>query len=256
MWLNSNSSSKALVACIALALASQVFSTASLAAETSKSSKASESFAPPLENEIVVSDRDFNHFVFPASIINGPIFPAGSPVLGQPVYLADNKQLLLQFVAGSEKPFNMIVELDNGAVYKFWLRPRPIAGITKRIDGASEKRPTAAQNAPISASARAADVELMKLVVAGRLPEEFEAVALPAPTRFDKFSVIPLSGWSDGYTRRVTMFSLVAAPGETAVVAAPQFYRPGITAISVDGDVVDVTASPTLYVIEEVPSDE
>jgi hypothetical protein len=52
------------------------------------------------------------------------------------------------------------------------------------------------------------------------------------------------------------VFSLVAAPGETAVVAAPQFYRPGITAVAVDGDVVDVATSPTLYVIEEVSSDE
>jgi len=256
MWQIWNSSSKALIAGIALALVSPVVSTSSLAAESSKSEKVAESFAPPLENEIVVSDRDFNHFVFPAAVVNGPIFPAGAPVLGQPVYLADNTQILLQFVKGSDKPFNMIVELENGAVYKFWLRPRPIPGITKRIDGATEKRAATSLKTPLTASARAADVELMKLLVLGQLPEEFEPVALPAPTRFDKFSVIPLSGWSNGYSRRVTIYSLVAAPGETAVVAAPQFYRPGITAISIDGDVVDVTNSPTLYVIEEVPSDE
>ena len=255
MSLISNSS-KALAACIALALACPAMSAQSLAA-TLPEAKASEALAPPLENEIVVSDRDFNHFVFPAAIVNGPIFPAGSPVLGKPVYLADNTQLLLQLTAGAEKPFNMIVELENGSVYKYWLRPRPIAGITKRVDGASEKRGARSNaSAPQTASARAADVELMKLFVTGTVPEDFEAVALPAPTRFDKFSVIPLSGWSDGFTRRITMFSLVAAPGETAVVAAPQFYRPGITAVAVDGDVVDVTTSPTLYVIEEVSSDE
>lgn len=256
MWLISNSSSKALIACVAFAFGSG-FSVASLGAEPSTDATSSESFAPLLENEIVVSDRDFNHFVFPAAVVNGPIFPAGSPVLGQPVYLANNTQILLQFAAGADKPFNMIVELENGAVYKYWLRPRPIPGITKRIGGAKENRPVESRlGAPITASARAADLELMKLVVSGRLPDEFEAVALPAPTRFDKFSVIPLSGWSDGYTRRVTIYSLVAAPGETAVVAPPQFYRPGITAISIDGDVVDVTTSPTLYVIEEVPGDE
>mgnify|MGYP002620204289 CR=1 FL=1 len=257
MWPISNSRSKALVTCIALALASTAVSAKTTGANAQGESQGTESFSPPLENEIVVSDRDFNHFVFPAAIVNGPIFPAGSPVLGNPVYLANNTQLLLQLESGASKPFNMIVELENGSVYKFWLRPRPIAGITKRVDGASEKRGVrSSASAPRGTGARAEDVELMKRLVSGQLPEDFEPVALPAPTRFDKFSVIPLSGWSDGFSRRVTVYSLVAAPGQTAVVAPPQFYRPGITAISIDGDVVDVTNAPTLYVIEEVSADE
>ena len=251
---------KALIACLALAYAPFVVLADGPLPEqeqapvrnASTSAAAPERFAPPLENEVVVSDRDFNHFVFPAPIVNGPIFPAGSPVLGKPVYLSNNQQFLLQVEPGADKPFNMIVELQNGAVYKFWLRPRPVPGVTHRVGGASETRASAGRiDTPITASARAADVELMKRLVSGQLPEEFEPQPLPPPARFDKFSVIPLASWSDGVSRRVTTYSLVAAPGQTAVVAAPEFYRPGITAITVDGDVVDVANSPTLYVIEE-----
>lgn len=248
--------SKALFACLALALASQ-FAFADAPGpgfdEKPEASEppAAEAYAPRRDNEIAVSDSDFNHFIFPAAIVKGPIFPAGAPVLGEPVYLADNTQLLLQLVAGADEPFNMIVELENGQVYKFWLKPLPIRGITKRVEN-THRRVSRALDAPLSASARAADVELMKRVVTNTLPEEFQPVPLPAPTHLDKFSVIPLSSWSDGFARRVTMYSLAAAPGQTAVVAAPQFYHPGITAISVDGDVVDVANSPTLYVIEAI----
>lgn len=261
MWPTSNSI-KALTVGIALALSSVAFAdgpepgdSVERALSMRAESRSPERFSPTLENEIVVSDRDFNHFVFPSSIVNGPIFPAGSPVLGQPVYLSNNTQLLLQLTPGADKPFNMIVELENGAVHKFWLRPRPVAGITKRVDGANERRGARmSEGSPITASARAADVELLKRLVTRQLTEDFQSAPLPPPTRFDKFTVVPLSTWTDHTTRQITMYSLVANPGQTAVVAAPEFYRPGITAISVDGDVVDVANSPTLYVIEEAGS--
>ena len=216
-----------------------------------------ESYSPPLPNEVVVSDHDFNHFIFPSAIANGPIFPAGSPLLGKPVYLSGNTQVLIQVAQGSEKPFNMIVELDNGSVYKFYLKPRPVNGITHRVDGASEKgKPRQVLDQAQSTAPRGADIELLKHAVMGAVPSNFEAIDLPALTRFDKFSVIPLAGWSDGVGKRIMSFSLVAVPGQTAVVSPPQFYRAGITAVLIDGEVVDATNSPTLYVVEEYNPDE
>jgi hypothetical protein len=35
-------------------------------------------------------------------------------------------------------------------------------------------------------------------------------------------------------------------------VANPQFYRPGITAVLLDGDVVDARNSPQLFIVEEL----
>jgi hypothetical protein len=219
---------------------------------------AEDAYTPPLPNEVLVSDRDFNHFVFPSAIVTGPIFPAGSPLVGKPVYLAGNTQVLLQVAAGSDKPFNMIVELDTGAVYTFYLKPRPINGITHRVDGANEHgkaRAVATDEAQTSAP-RGADVDLLKKAVMGAIPAGFDPIDLPQLTRFDKFSVIPLAGWSDGNRKRIMSFSLVAVPGQTAVVSPPQFYRNGITAVLVDGDTVDATHTPTLYVVEEFNSDE
>jgi hypothetical protein len=152
----------------------------------------------------------------------------------------------------------MIVETETGRVTKLYLKPRPINGITYRVDGARETGPAqkAAQSAEPSAGApHAADIELLKRAVQGDVPPEFESIALPRPTRFDRFTVVPLAGWSNG-DRRIMHFSLVAVPGKTAVVSDPQFYRPGITAVLLTGDHVDEDSTPQLFVVEEVTNDE
>jgi hypothetical protein len=264
MWPTSNLRGKALLLALLCVLASSVVQAA--ARHVQSTAPATHESAPvkadpdlPMPNEVLVSDRDFNQFIFPEAIANGPIFPAGAPILGKPVYLSGNTQLLLQVRPGSDKPFDMVVELASGAVYKFWLRPRPIAGITHHVAaaaarGSSARRASAA--APEGSSPRGADIELLKRLVAGEVPEGFEPIAVPPATRFDKFTVVPLSAWSDGASRRVMAFSLVAVPGQTAIVSPPQFYRAGISAALIDGDVVDAAHSPTLYIVEEVGSDE
>lgn len=216
-------------------------------------------FEAPRPGTVTVSDRDFNRFVFPAPV-RKLVMPAGSPVLGEPVYMANNTVVLVQFQRGADKPFEFIVETEQGTVHSVRVLPRPIDGVVYRVDGAREPRATATSvraggEDAAAASPRGADIEMLKRFVSGDIPGGFEPVSLPAPTRFEKFIVVPLAGWSDGANRRVMAFSLVAVAGQTAVVAPPQFYRPGIVAVMVDGDVVDAQNSPTLYAIEEV-SDE
>lgn len=213
------------------------------------------SFSPSMANETVVSDRDFNHFIFPGPIANGPIFPAGAPLQGKPVYLANNTQLLLQFQKNSDKPVQMVVELENGNVYKLHLKPRPVNGITHRIDGARDPKKATASNKMTgeggdASGPRGEDIELLKHVVSTGAPVGFDPVPLTKTTRFDRFSVVPLAAWSDGMSKRVMVFNLVAHQGQTAVVAPPQFYRRGITAVMLDGDVVDANNSPSLFVVE------
>jgi hypothetical protein len=218
-------------------------------------------FKAPLPGEVEVSDRDFNHFIFP-SAIKQLVFPPNAAVVGKPVYLNDNTQALIEVQRGADKPIQMIVETESGRVTKLYLKPRPINGITYRVDGAREAGPAAQANAVKAAAAAGAsgsphaeDIELLKRAVQGDIPSEFEPIALPRPTRFDRFTVVPLAGWSDG-ARRIMHFSLVAVPGKTAVVSDPQFYRPGISAVLLTGDHVDEAANPQLFVVEEVASDE
>lgn len=259
MWPMSKSQSNTRTALAVLAVLTLVGAHApALAAHVQSDGQAEVGFAPPLENEIVISDRDFNQFIFSAPIANGPIFPAGAPIVGKPTYLSNNTQLLLQVAQGASKPFNMFIELEDGTVHKLWLRPRPIPGVTRKIGAVSAARvkPIAATDAPESTSPRGADMDLLKKVVAGQIPDGFEPIDLPAPTRFDKFTVVPLAGWGDGSGKQILTFSLVATHGQTAVVAAPQFYRQGVTAVMIDGDTVDAGHSPVLYITEEAPSDE
>ncbi len=222
--------------------------------EAAKDTAAKEvKYSAPHDGEITVSDRDFNRFVFPAGVTQ-LVFPAGAPLLGKPVYLSNNTQVLIQLQRGQDKPVQMVVETDGGQVYTLNLLPRPVDGIVQHVDGARDHVPAHSEVKADQASDAAPhgeDIELLKRVVQGDIPADFDSIKLPRPTRFDKFTVVPLAGWSDGTSRRVMVFSLVAVPGQTAVVAPPQFYRPGINAVLVDGDVVDANNSPNLYVVEE-----
>ena len=94
------------------------------------------------------------------------------------------------------------------------------------------------------------DIELLKVAVTGSNPMGFDIAHLPAASRFDKFTAVPMKALSNGI-KTIYVFSLVAASGQTAVVAPPQFYKDGITAVLLDGDVVDANHTPLLYVVKE-----
>ena len=226
-------------------------------AKPERTSEKKESSLPA--GALVVSDRDFNIFVFPEPVTK-LIFNSDAPVQGDPVYLAGRTQALVQFSSNSDKPFKMIAELSSQAIVSSTLVARPVDSTEHLLAGAKKQR---AGKAPAKASVvdasgvitpRGEDMDLLKQFVAGALSDGFEPVKLPRPARFDKFTVIPLEGWSDG-SRRIMKFSLVTVPGETAVVSPPQFYREGISAVLIDGDVVDGSNSPTLYVVEELQNE-
>jgi hypothetical protein len=247
--------SKAL-ALAALALSVSVSYAQKSAPKDAAKSKAPAELVAPAGGAMTVSDKELNTFVFPDTV-KRILFPAGSPVVGEPIYLAHGTQVMLQF-AKSDDSIQMIAELQDGTVHTLRVLPRPVQGMAHSISGAKARKPVPSRMegsgaaAPSVGDVRAADIDLLKKVVMGEIPEDFSSVELPKPTRFDKFTVIPMYGWSDGATRRAYVFSLVANPGQVALVAAPQFYRPGITAVMLDGDVVDENNRPLLYVLEEV----
>lgn len=249
--MKSNLTTLALVAAAAALLGAPAH------AQSKRAEKASgQVLEAPIPGAVTVSDYEFNTFVFPASI-KRVHFPAGSPVLGSPIYLSNNTQVMLQFAKGEGKPVQMVAELEDGQVVQLRVVPRSVPGVVHSVNGARAKVRAAGSAAPmpgspVQAAPRGEDIELLKYLVSNKQPPgAFESVALPGVTKFDKFSVVPLAAWSDG-VKRVMVFSLVSVPGQTAVVAPPQFYRPGITAVMVDGDVVDEGNSPQLFVVEEL----
>lgn len=210
------------------------------------------SVTPVPSDAIVVSDNEFNTFSFPAPV-TGIYFPAGSPVVGNPIYLDGNTKVLLQLGKGSDGLVQAVFNLKTGQIVTLRLAPRPVQGITYTASGpgVSTKGQTLTSTGDAGAGPRAEDVDLLKALVSfGQPPSSFSPVALPALVRFDKFSAVPLAAWSDG-SRTLYEFSLVAAPGQTAVVSPPQFYRSGIGAVAISGDTVDAQKSPTLFVVED-----
>lgn len=228
-----------------------------MAAQPKKGKKPSDTIEAPIPGAVTVSTYEYNTFVLPYGI-KRIFFPAGSPVMGKPVYLADNTQVMLQFAKPEKgaKAIQMVMELENEEVITLRLQPQDVPGVTHSVNGARPKAKKPSSAGPVIATSeapRGEDIELLKHVVSRKEPPAgYEAVELPAPTRFDKFTVVPLAGWADGGSKRILIFSLVAVPGQTAVVAPPQFYRPGITAVMLNGDVVDAQTSPQLFVVEEL----
>ena len=201
--------------------------------------------------DIVVSTRGLNRFVFPAPVVKGPIFPADAPVLGTPVYLDHNRQVLIQFLPGSRRPFGMVVELAGRQVESYMLAPSDVAAVTYYARGVrpprkvwhagSPKRPTAAHSS---------EVKLLRRIVMGEVPDAFYPSRLPPEARFNKFDVVPRESWSDGVGHRILEYSLVSVHGQVAVITPPEFYHKGMEAILLSGDLVDSAHSPILYILE------
>lgn len=80
-----------------------------------------------------VSDYDLNDFVFSSPIKNGPIFPAGTRILGRPTYMAHNTQVAVQFDKGNAAPFQVLFETADGAVHILRLTAKPIPGAIYKI---------------------------------------------------------------------------------------------------------------------------
>jgi len=257
---------KTLALAIGLALAAPTFAQsnaklrldAAKAEKTEKSDKTAEERID-MSGVVVVSDREFNTFIF-SEPVKTVMFNSGAPVNGAPVYLPGNTSVVIEF-GKADRPFQMLVVMQDGTSKSMRVLPRPVKGVEYPVDGAHAHKSASSANGAVSASptapgmsqadARAADMELLKRVVVNDVPGDFEAVELPKPVLFDKFRVVPMRGWTNNANKKVMVFALVANAGQTAVVAPPQFYRPGITAVVVDGDVVDDKNSPLLYVVEE-----
>lgn len=221
-------------------------------------------FEAPAQGVIQVSDYDLNTFVFPDSI-KAIHFPDGIAA-SKPIYMANNTQAAIQFgkIDKDKKYVQMIVELVNGNTSMLKVLPAAVPGIWYTVTNKEAIKPSVALKGRNSAmpqvskaDPRGDDVELLKLtIIGGEPPEPFEALPLPKPTAFDKFSVVPLNAWSNGSDKRIHSFSIVAAPGQTAVIAPTMFYREGISAIVLDGETVDDNNSPILYVVEEIVDGE
>lgn len=216
----------------------------------------SKQVAQDTRDKILVSDRDWNRFVFGKRIKN-VIFSQGTPVPEDGItYLAGNTQVMVRFDRSYEKPAQMVVELENDEVETLYLQIKPVSGaVYKHASARVASMASSKSNAP-GTSPSAVDIKLIEALVQGKGLDGFDDIPLPRISKFDNFSAIPVAAMSDRSSKQVLVFQLVANPGKVAVVAPPQFYRPGVSAAMVDGDRVDDNTSPMLYIVEEITGDE
>lgn len=212
-------------------------------------------FKAPSLNEMVVSSSEINRFIFPVAV-KKLVFPTWFNVSTPPTYLAGNKQILVSFDNAVEKPVQMVVVLENDEVFTYWLKIRPVQGVVFKapvLKKAEVDTYEVGMNVPRGNSPFSQDIKIIEKLKANQESlAGFEEVAIPRVAKFDKFSVVPLVSWSNKVDRKATVFQLIAAPGQQAVVSPSQFYRPGVTVVSIEGgDKVDATTSPYVYMVEE-----
>jgi hypothetical protein len=205
---------------------------------------------------IPISDRDYNRIVFPEPIVKGRM-PAGTRLGEEIVYLSGNRAMMFQLSAGQSKVIQLVAELASGRVETLYLKPQAVPGTVHRVDGAPDAAPTQKKgrvSGPVltQTSPHSEAVSILKTFVRGEIPASFEAAEPPLMTRFDKFSVVPAGAWTDSSDYKVYVFQLIAAKGQSAVVAPSQFYREGVRAVMVDGDEVSEDSSPYVYIVEEL----
>lgn len=208
-----------------------------------------------------VSDSELTTFVLPRSVKN-VLFPgrtsATGPIVAAPIYFADNTQVVMQFLP-SKTPVQMVLAFADKSISNYRVLPTAMSGRVQPLNmgagtskwvAAGEKSDTLVATGGVPAIND--DVEMLKqLVSTNNPPAGFEAVSLPKPVSYDLFTVVPIAAWSDSQSKRIMVFQLVANAGKTAVVSNTQFYREGLSAVMLDGDVVDANTSPMLYIVED-----
>lgn len=206
-------------------------------------------------NEYEVSDTDYNRFVFPVAVTQ-VISPAGANLLSPPLYMAGNKHVLLKLASATNRPVQVVAELEDNTVQEFYLKPAPIRGITRELGvreyRSRQVRDAEATEASTAATPSAADMRLLEKFSTGQLPGDFEEEPnLPPEVHFERFWVKPIAVWSNGGNTRVEAWRLIGRPGLAATVAPPQFYRQGVRAVLLENDVVDGRTHPLLLLVTE-----
>lgn len=211
-------------------------------------------------SEYEISDTDYNRFVFPVPVAQ-VVSPAGANLLHPPLYMANNKHVLLRLASSTNRPVQVVAELEDGSVQEFFLKSAPIRGVVKEL-GLREHRVASARAAEAAAASSAvapsaADMQLLERFVMGQIPQDFEESSdLPPEVHFERFWVKPIAVWTNAGSTRVEAWRLVGRPGLAATVAPPQFYRPGVRAVMLENDVVDGKTHPLLLLVTDNVAEE
>lgn len=199
---------------------------------------------------VVISDREFNRIVF-RSPFKKVIFPPGAPLKGDPLPLSDNHSVLFQVEPGARGVIQMVVQLKDGNVETLRLEPAPVPGVVYRVDGAPDVASAPAAAAPAAGEQLPAPrdylVETFRNVLTGNTGE-FSPVEPFDRVQFDRFTAEPIQAFSNG-ADRMLVFQLTAREGMETPVAASQFYRRGVRAVQIEGEVVGPESSPHLYIL-------
>lgn len=213
--------------------------------------------AAPRKNEYIVSNDpiSFNEVNVPFSVTK-ILFPALVPVEKEKiVYENENKKITFSFKSeGFNRSFPVKFIGENQSVIAIFT-PKPLdvgAVVTIKTDKntVNDLVRASPQMMPREVPTEA-DIQLMNRLMDNNLSDDFTDLPLPKVSKFENaFIAVPLMKKSNG-TKNVLTFQLVSTNGAVTTVANKQFYKPGVTAVSLDRQTVEPNKITHLYIIEE-----
>lgn len=191
----------------------------------------------------------YNRIVLPEAY-EQIVIPPDAPLADEPIPLDQHRGLLLRPREGAEKAIPVFVQLKSGESFTVRLKPDDEA------DPAVYRYRDAPDVSEQPSKARPDDQWISETMIAafeGERPDGFEATDPPAGGRLvlgngeGALELAPVEAWR-GSQHRLSVYRL--SSDRLVNVEPRDFYREGVVAVSVEGDVASTRHHPRLFVLE------
>lgn len=194
-----------------------------------------------------VSVTDYNLIQFSKPIAK-VIFPPKAPILGNPVYVGENKTVMVKLEPYAKSPIQTVVELSDGSIHQIMLVPQQgLSGQTIVIGG--DTAPVLS-TAGLGTNPNAKYVGILSSMLTGQMPADYEKTKLPSVLVYDRLVAYPeLALVNQGDNSEIVQYTLKSKDGLASNLDPSQFYAPGVGATLLDNTTVSQGENATLYIV-------
>lgn len=194
-----------------------------------------------------VSVTDYNLIQFSLPIAK-VVFPPKAPILGNPVYVGDNKTVMVKLEPFAKSPIQAVIELSDGSVHQITLVPQQgLSGQTIVIGGATAP---VLSTAGLGTNPNAKYVGILSSMLTGEMPADYEKAKLPSVLVYDRLVAYPeLALVNQGDNSEIVQYTIKSKDGLTSNLDPSQFYAPSVGATLLDNNMVSKGENATLYIV-------
>lgn len=195
-----------------------------------------------------VSITEYNLIKF-GQPISKVVFPPSAPIQGKPVYVGENKTVMVKLSPDATEPMQVVIELADGSTHQLTLVPeKGLAGQTISVGGTAAPQ---LSTAGLGNNPNARYVAVLSSVLAGDVPASYErAKTLPAILVYDRLVAIPVMAMiNDTDSTELVQYTVRAKDGMPSDLDPSQFYSPNVGAVVLSDTSVSLEHEAKLYIV-------